>query len=39
MLNAPAGQAAQNVEFEALKEPAGQLVQEDARPPGLYEPE
>ena len=42
MLNAPAGQAAQKVEFEALNEalnePAGQRVQEDARPPGLYEP-
>ena len=39
MLNVPAGQAAQKAEFEALNEPAGQRVQEDARPPGLYEPE
>ena len=38
MLYAPAGQAAQKVKFEALNEPAGQRVQEDARPPRLYKP-
>ena len=38
-LKEPAGQGVQNVKFEELNEPAGQTVQEDAKPPRLIVPE